>query len=201
MKINAKWVGAGLVALVGAAAAGYYLRDRTTERPNHRSIMREGDFELRAYPPLLVAETVQPGARQKALDRGFRALGDYIFARARAAGISDKEKIAMTAPALSSPAEEGGWRTRFFMPGKWTAKTLPEPAAGVAIVEMPARRVAAVRFAGKPDDAMLEKQEALLRDWMEEKELRAAGPAEHAFYNSPFIPGPLRRNEVLIPVG
>lgn len=199
MSPRTKWIGAGIAALLGAAATGYYLRDRSTERPNHRSIMRDGDFELRAYPPLIVAETVQQGPRQKALDKGFRVLGDYIFARARGAGLTDQEKIAVTAPVLSSP-EGDGWRTRFLMPGKWSMKSLPEPAEGVAITELPARRMAAVRFAGKPDDAMLKRQERLLRGWMEEKGLRPAGPAEHGFYNSPFIPGPLRRNEVLIPL-
>lgn len=208
MRLNAKWIGAGLVAVVGAAAAAFYIREQASEKPNHRSIMREGDFELRAYPPLLVAETVQSGERQQALDKGFQVLADYIFAKSRggpkiamtAPVLSDHEKIAMTAPVLSDPADDDGWRTRFVMPGKWTEATLPKPPAGVTIAELPGRRMAAVRFAGKGDDTTLAEQERKLRAWMEGKGLKAGGAAEYAFYNSPFIPGPLRRNEVLIPV-
>lgn len=195
MRIDGKWLGAGLLAAAGAAAGAWYLYERATEKPNHRVILADGDFELRAYPALLVAEAVAPGGRERALNRGFSILADYIFAKTRGG-----EKIAMTAPVLADRAGRR-WRTRFIMPGKWTRSALPAPPAGVTIDEIPARRVAAVRFAGKADDALLAEREAALRHWMESKALRSSSAAEHAFYNAPFVPGPLRRNEVLIPIG
>jgi hypothetical protein len=42
--------------------------------------------------------------------------------------------------------------------------------------------------------------EARLRDWIATQRLMPSGEAEFAFYDAPMIPGPLRRNEVLIPV-
>ena len=120
MRLNAKWIFGGVAVAAAAAAGGWYLRERATERPNHRAIMTEEAFELRAYPAALVAETVRTGPRVAALMEGFEALADYVLARSRKG-----ERIAMTAPILSDRAEPAGWRTRFFMPGKWTAATLP----------------------------------------------------------------------------
>lgn len=194
MRVNAKWVGAGLLALAGAAAGAWYYHERSTERPNHRTILEEDAFELRAYPPLLLAATDAPCERAQALDRGFAILADYIGARSRPG-----ETIAMTAPVLADKVESG-WRTRFVMPGKWRRATLPAPPEGVRIEELPARRVAVVRFAGTVSDRLLAEREAALRAWMREKGLAADAPAEHAYYNSPFVPGRLRRNEIWIPV-
>lgn len=196
MRLDAKWIFGGLAVVVAGAAGGWYLRERSTEQPNYRVIMSEEGFELRAYPALLVAQTIEPGQREAALNAGFGALADYIFAKSRGG-----EKIAMTAPVLSEPAPAGGWLTRFVMPGKWTRTSLPSPEECIAIDEIPARRVAVVRFSGKAEDHMLARKERALRRWMTGKGLRAAGAALHAFYNSPAIPGPLRRNEVMIPVG
>lgn len=184
--------------LVTAAAAGatwYYARERLTETPEYEPIVGDGAFELRRYPALLVAETVRGGARDYALKTAFGVLADYVFAESR-----DGEEIAMTAPVLAAPAADGTWRVRFVMPAGWTRETLPEPGIGVAIAELPARRVAAVRFSGRADDALLMRKEAELRAWMTAQGLEAAQPAEHAFYNSPAIPGPLRRNEILIEI-
>lgn len=196
MRVNAKWMAAGVALIAGATVGGLYLRERSTERPNHRPIMSDGDFELRAYPMLIVAETVGHGDRDAVLTEGFGILADYIAARSRSG-----EKIAMTAPVLHDAAADGGWRTRFIMPGKWTRKTLPHPPGDVAIAEIPARRVAALRFSGKADDRILGANEEALRQWIADKGLRVAGPAEHAYYSSAMVPGPLRHSEVLIPVG
>ena len=75
---------------------------------------------------------------------------------------------------------------------------LPATDGAVVIDEVATRTVAAVRFAGRPDDAVLAARETELRRWLSDRGLKAAEGAQHAFYNSPFIPGPLRRNEVLI---
>lgn len=189
-----RWAAAGgaLVA-AGAAYALFVRREKMSEQPIYRVVERDGAIELRDYPELLVAETVAAGPRRVALDRGFARLADYIFAKRRSG-----ERIAMTAPVLSAPAAEAGWRTRFVMPGSYQEATLPAPQAGVAIARVPARRVAALRFNGTPDDAVLGRREADLRAWLAARGLPNDGQVEHAFYNSPFVPGALRRNEVLI---
>ena len=74
------------------------------------------------------------------------------------------------------------------------------PGPEVATATLPARRVAAIAFAGRASDTDLHDRERDLRDWLLARGERPTGPAEYAFYNSPFIPGPLRRNEVLLPI-
>lgn len=196
------------VAGVGLVGAGwYYWRERQSEQPDYVLERSDGDFEVRLYPPVIVAETVQPGDRKTALNRGFSVLADYIFAKSRGGGtiemtapVLSDAPIEMTAPVLSDGTASGGWRTRFIMPARFTLDTLPPPPAGVTLTRLPARRLAAVRFAGSGGDASLSSHEDDLRQWMAAEGLKAAGEPEYAFYNSPFIPGPLRRNEVLIPL-
>ncbi len=189
-----KWVGLGAV-LAAAGAAAWYARERLTEEARFRLIEEDGDIELRDYPALLVAETIAPGTRQTALSQGFARLAAYLAGKDRSEG-----RIAMTVPVLAAEVP-GGWRTRFVMPAAQTRATLPPPPADVTIASLPERRVAAIRFGGTPDDARLAGREEVLRRWMHKRGLIALGDAEHAFYNSPAIPGPLRRSEVLIPTG
>ena len=187
-------IATGVGAAIAGGAAWLYARERTVETPACETIRREGAFSVRRYPPLVVAETLRTGGRAAALKSGFGVLADYIFAESR-----DGEAIAMTAPVLADPAG-ANWRIRFVMPAKYTRATLPPAGPNVTITDVPARTVAAIRFAGRPDDAALIAREAELRGWMQANGLAASGEAEHAYYNSPLMPGPLRRNEVMIAI-
>ena len=191
------------VALIGGAAF-YYLKERSTEEPGFRPLETDGDHQIRDYPALTVAETVVNGPRRDALDQGFRILADYIFAKSR-----DGEELPMTVPVMQDSGDpmasdpplfdddlEGAWRTRFVMPDGRSTEDLPDPPEGVELVELPARKVAVVSFAGRANDRLLAQQEDRLRGWLARRGEKADGEPEYAFYNSPMIPGPLRRNEV-----
>jgi DNA gyrase inhibitor GyrI len=191
------------VALLGGAAF-YYLKERATEEPDYRPLETEGDHQIRDYPALTVAETVVEGPRKDALDQGFRILADYLFAKSR-----EGEKLAMTVPVMQDGGDpmasdpplfdddlEGAWRTRFVMPENRGAEDLPEPPEGIELVELPARKVGVVSFSGRATDGLLAEQEDRLRGWLAKRGEKAGGEPEYAFYNSPMIPGPLRRNEV-----
>ncbi len=183
-------------ALCAAAAAGgavwFYARERVAEKPSYAELERDGAFSIRRYPAITVAETVQAGTRKRALNSGFGLLADYIFAESRGG-----KEIAMTAPVLVEPSGDK-WRVRFVMPAQDVAAGLPAPGAGVTIADVPARTVGVVRFGGWADDALLARKERELRDWLAARGRAPIGRAEHAFYNSPFIPAPLRRNEVML---
>ena len=106
----------------------------------------------------------------------------------------------MTAPVLQDETEPGKWRMRFVMPSEYTLATLPPAPADIALTQVAARRISAIRFAGNGSDRDLALMEARLRDWMMAQGIMPAGEPEFAFYNAPMVPGPLRRNEVLIAV-
>ena len=99
-------------------------------------------------------------------------------------------------PPMFDDDLEGAWRTRFVMPDGRSAADLPDPPEGVELVELPARKVAVVSFTGRANDRLLAEQEDRLRGWLAKRGEKADGEPEYAFYNSPMIPGPLRRNEV-----
>ena len=205
----------GLVAgtvVAGAALIGgafYVLQERQTEEPDFRALKTEGDFQIRDYPAITVAETVVQGPRQAALREGFGRIADYIFAKSRAG-----EKIAMTVPVTQDSGDpmasdpplfddelEGAWRTRFVMPAGRSTENLPEAPDGIELVDLAPRKVAAVSFPGRADDVMLAEQEDRLRGWLARNGEKSEAEPEYAFYNSPMIPGPLRRNEVWLALG
>lgn len=194
-------------ALLGGAAL-YIFREKQTPEPDFRALETDGDYQIRDYPGITVAETIVEGPRKTALNEGFRRLADYIFAKSR-----DGEAIAMTTPVIQDGGDpmasdpplfddelEGAWRTRFVMPDGRTSANLPSPPAGVELLDLPARKVAVVSFSGWADDKMLAEQEDRLRGWLARRGEAVEAEPEYAFYNSPMIPGPLRRNEVWLPL-
>lgn len=196
-------LGVGFGALLGGAAY-YYFREKSHEEPDYRALESDGDYQIRDYPAVIVAEAVANGARRDALSEAFRRLADYIFAKSR-----DGEKLPMTVPVMQDGGDpmasdpplfdddlEGAWRTRFVMPAGLNVDELPSPPEGIELVELPPRKVAVVSFAGRPTDELLAEQEDRLRGWLAKRGEKAGGEPEYAFYNSPMIPGPLRRNEL-----
>jgi len=180
------------------------------EVPAYRVLEQDGAYELRAYPPELVAETEVRGDFDSAGGAAFRRLLGYISGRNR-----PREKIAMTAPvtqvaagtsiAMTAPVTQVGdgesYRVAFLMPAGYTAASLPVPLdPSIAIREIPARTLAAWRYSGRWTRSRYEDMERALRQVLDAKHLRATGPAIFARYDAPFVPWPLRRNEVLIPV-
>jgi hypothetical protein len=187
----------GLVAALGTAAvvagAFFVWRASRAEEPRYQTVESDGSIEVRKYPMLVTAGTEVPGERQAALTEGFRTLANYLFAKSR-----EGARLPMTAPVLSDTDGGGSWRTRFIMPAGKARAELPAAPSGVELMAEPARRVAAIRFSGRADDATLAAKEGALRSWLQLRGLPSEGRAVHAFYNAPFLPGPMRRNEVMI---
>lgn len=182
-----------------------------TEEPAFTLVIDDDAFQVRQYPAMLVAETQVKGDRRAAANAGFRILAGYIFG-----GNIRRESIAMTAPVLQSPpasekiamtapvsqtATADAWIVRFTMPSGYTLDTLPTPDdPRVKLSLVPAVRVAVVRFSGWANDRDFECRRVELEQWIAKRGVRAIGPASLAQYNPPWTLGPLRRNEVMLPV-
>jgi hypothetical protein len=199
------------IVLLGAAGAAV-----AVEEPQYRIERDYGSFEVRVYPPTVVAETVVSGGFGDGTNEGFRRLAGYIF------GANDgNRKIAMTAPVGAEPARGApgtkiamtapvgaerstdGWTVTFTMPSSFTMASLPVPDdARVRLREVPARRVAAVRFSGTWGAERFEDAaRKLVADARAEGLQPADAPPVFARYNPPWTPWFLRRNEVLVPLG
>jgi hypothetical protein len=187
----------GLFAALGTAAvvagAFFVWRASRAEEPCYQTVESDSAIEIRKYPALVTAGTEHRGERQAALTEGFRTLADYLFAKSR-----EGAKLPMTAPVLSDTDGDGSWRTRFVMPTGKARAELPKPPSGVELTAEPAQRVAVIRFSGRADEATLAAKEGALRSWLQLRGLPSEGKAVHAYYNAPFLPGPMRRNEVMI---
>lgn len=190
-------VGVATLAIGGLAA--YFIKERSQEEAEHRTLSRDGAFSLRHYPARTVAQVKRHGPLAQAMDEGFRPLADYIAAKpgARAGGDEEGEKLAMAVPVSVAPAAKSGeWAVRFTLPREKTRERLPEPTGDVHLTELPARIVAVVRFAGRGTDRkLIERQRQALMSWIEGRGLVAVSEPEFAAYNAPIVPGLLRRNE------
>ena len=215
-----------LAAFTGLALVSCTSVSGETDMPDYAVLQAAEPFEVRQYGPQLYAEVTTTGTREEASGKAFRQLAAYIFDDERPEGgiamtapvvqQPAREKIAMTAPVIQQPAREkiamtapvvqaedapGEWTMAFSMPEKWTLATLPKPQnPNITLREEPGKKVAAVQFSGRANDADLAENEASLRAWMAANGIAATGPAEYAFYDAPWVIGPLRRNEVMIPV-
>lgn len=183
------------IAVVTYSSVVWYVND--VETVSYDVVTSEGEFEIRDYPAIIVAEVVRRGERSSAVSDGFRPLATYIFAKQR-----DGEPIAMTAPVTQETDDVGQtWTVRFVMPAEYTLNTLPNPEnADIRLVEVPAGRRAAIRFSGTATDQMIAQKEKMLQVWMQQRGVEPLGPATYAYYNAPFIPGFMKRNEVLFEI-
>jgi len=182
------------------------------EEPRYVVSLEDGPFQVREYPPLLAAETTVAGGRAEAVNGGFRTLARFIFGANRGresiamtapviqARAPRGETIAMTAPVIQTPAGDA-YVVQFLMPSQYTAETVPQPIdPAVRIVPVPARRMAVVRFTGLWTDGAMRREEEALRAAMARHGLSAAEgeSPSYAFYDPPWTPFFLRRNEVMV---
>lgn len=182
------------------------------EEPKYTLVEKSGAFELRAYSPKIVAETLVSGSLDTASRAGFRSIADYIFGnnRSRTGG---NEKISMTAPvttesesveiSMTAPVsmeQRGGqWRVSFVMPSEYTLDGLPEPNNPAVILrEVPPINYAVIRFSGFAGEDKTAIKTAELKAWLDRKGITPVGNPKLARYNPPWTLPFLRRNEVML---
>ena len=183
-----------------------------TEEPKYELIEKSGDFELRQYYPMLIAEVLVDGNMDQASSKGFRLIADYIFGN-NVTKTGNSGKIKMTAPVTIEPKSEkismtapvtlekisDKWRVIFVMPSQYTLNTIPSPNnKRVILREIPARQVAILRFSGFANETNTAENTRDLLKWMDKRNLIPIGATELARYNPPWTLPFLRRNEIII---
>jgi len=194
--------------LLAALVATGRVDSMATEEAAFKEIEKDGKFVIRDYEAHVLAETEVKGNLKEAGNKGFRPLFRYISGHNEASG-----KIAMTAPVSQSPGGEkiamtapvgqqrsgDKWVVSFMMPASYTLDTLPKPKdAAVKLREVPARRMAAVRYSGRWSAGRFEQHKKELENWVKEKGLVTKGDWVWARYNPPMTPWFMRRNEILV---
>jgi hypothetical protein len=180
------------------------------EEASYKVVEKDDRFEIRDYAPHILAETVVEGDLEQAGNKAFNRLFRYISGDNRSRGkvamtapVSQEpigEKIKMTAPVGQQRVQEK-WAVSFAMPALYTLETLPEPEdPKITLRQVPARRMAAVRYSGFWSEKNYLRYKLELELWIHERGLTIVGAPIWARYNPPFTPWFLRRNEILIPV-
>jgi hypothetical protein len=182
-----------LAAVLGAL--GYWLLATSramTRSPRYRRILKDGSFELRDYPQLALVNAPMGGA---GMDGSFRRLFRYITG-----GNERAEKIAMTTPVLIG--EAGGSRTMgFIMPEELAAQGVPKPLdQQISLGQIDPGRFAVLRFSGGRSGANEARAIESLTEQLAGRHIGAQGAPVIAYYDPPWTPVFLRRNEVMIPV-
>ena len=157
-----------------------------------------GEIELRQYPSLVLATT-----DNSQNDAGFNVLFAYISGNNKA-----RDKILMTAPVITSqkipmtsPVVSDSRSMSFVMPAGKTREEIPDPLdSRVRIVTLPEREIAVIRFTGYASTQEVDEVTLRLQDGLKKAGIDTVGQSFLMRYDTPWMPGFLRRNEVGIEI-
>ena len=160
-----------------------------TETAPYKVLRTDGAFELRDYPALTLATTPMNDARGSG---AFGQLFGFITGKN-----AKSEKIPMTTPVLIDPSHT---TMSFVMPHSVVQKGVPEPKDNVSLHPMGPGRYAVLRFKGRGDDKNQKVAAEQLSAWIRAQNLAAESEPIFAYYDPPWTPIFLRRNEVMLRV-
>lgn len=197
--------------LVGCSVVGI---EGDTEQPPFEVVASLSDnIEIRQYAERIAVEaTVTADDPDDARDAAFRLLFDYISGANKAnAEIAmtvpvetprASQQIDMTAPIESQVGKTGATTMRFFLPGRFTPKSAPDPTDGrVRLVVLPEQRFAVMTFSGSRGQQVVSARLKELHAALDGRDLNPKTSSDRAFfYDPPWTLPWFRRNEVAIEV-
>lgn len=178
--------------LAGLAAAGCGMVRAGYETAPYQVVRAHGKFELRDYPALTVVET--PMARSSdGSDGSFNRLFRFI------SGANEtKQKIAMTTPVFMSGGGTNATMA-FVLPAKLKTDEVPQPSEeSVKVRELAAGRFAVLRYSGARNEKNEAESLEQLRAWVKAEGLIEISPPVYGYFDPPWTPAFLRRNEVML---
>ena len=164
----------------------------TVKSAPYRLVRKQGVFEIRDYPALILVTTpMQEGGMNGSFGRLFRFITGHN---------AEARKIPMTTPVLIDHAPTHSTMS-FVMSGATRKSGVPAPTEpGVRLEEAKPTYYVAMRFGGLSDAKNEQRAVAKLRKWLDEHKIAARGAPVFAYYDPPWTPPFLRRNEVMVGV-
>jgi hypothetical protein len=183
---------------------------RTADQPRYQVLNEVGNIQIRHYSALLIAETTIVDDYKNASNQGFQRLAGYIFGNNQkqqslvmtAPVIQERqaETLAMTAPVLQQKSGTV-WLMAFVLPTGYSVSTAPIPNdKAITIKELPAKKVAVIRYTGSLCESGIEKNADTLINWLNQHDIKMLSPARSAAYDPPWTLPFLRLNEVHIDI-
>jgi hypothetical protein len=183
----------------------------SVEEAKYQTVQQDGKYSIRHYDPVMMAEvSIKKEGYDSATSKAFGFLFGYISGENQS-----KQKIPMTAPVHSKPAESediamtapvfidqnkaGNWSVSFVLPASFTVENTPLPTnPEVHVYLRSAEKVAVLQFSGTLSEASRQKYTKLLEAWIQKKGYQQEGLPVFAGYNPPWTISAFRRNEVQI---
>jgi len=165
------------------------------EKQKYRLVKKEKEFEIRFYPPAILATTRSAVKSYRELgSSGFRKIAGYIFGNNESSA-----KIAMTAPVHMDINDKGSSMS-FVMPSQYTLDKLPRPVdSRVELHESAAVYMAAIEFGGYANDEKIKQYADRLLEALNRNGIKTTGNPTFLGYNAPYdLIG--RKNEVVIAI-
>ena len=182
-----------LIVAVGLVLAGCKTTRAGYESAPYQIVRASGKFAVRDYPALRVVETPMAAGGRDGSDGSFMRLFRFITGANEA-----KQKVAMTTPVFMSGSDTNATMA-FVLPAKLKANAVPKPSDGaVTVRELPAGRFAVLRFSGGRSAKHDAEALGRLRAWMRAEGLKELSPPVYGYFDPPWTPGFLRRNEVML---
>jgi len=167
-----------------------------TEQQPYTLVRRLGGFELRRYPQSVLVQVRVDGDFDRAGNRGFRPLFNYITGDNGTA-----TKFSMTAPVIQEERADRSNVVSFVLPEGTDPDTLPAPRdTKVTTTIVPPHSAAAARFRGRWSESLFRRKGVELLGQVSAAGLETVGDVYYARFDPPWMPGPLRHNEVLVTV-
>lgn len=178
---------AAALVLMGCKAtrAGY-------ESAPYKVVRADGKFEVRDHPALRVVETPMTGGGSGS-DGSFNRLFRFITG-----GNEAQQKIAMTTPVFMSGGDSNATMA-FVLPANLKTGQAPTPTDGaVKVRELEAGRFAVLRFSGGRNATKEAETLGRLTKWMAAEGMGVLSPPMYGYFDPPWTPAFLRRNEVML---
>lgn len=207
--MNHRW----LRTVVALAALVAPMLSSAIQEPAYEVLRTIDDVEVRQYAPYVVAEVHIDADADEAGNLAFPILAGYIFGKnkgekkfemtAPVTQVAAPQRLEMTAPVTQTPVPGNSSRylVQFVLPKGVTLASAPEPLdPRVRLREVPAQKVAVIRYSGFWSEANYAEHLDRLRSVLKAAGVATAGEPVFSRYNPPFMPWFLRRNEIWLAV-
>lgn len=181
--------------------------------PEYRVVERDGNIEVRDYLGYITAYVDVTSKFDGAIYTGFMKLFNYISGKntnrskikmtvpVTEEQVTSSEKIPMTAPVTSEKVSGDVYRVSFIMPANYTLDSLPVPDdKDIKFKRLGPYRAAVIAFPGRMNEGLANKKGEELKSWLDKKGLLARSNFIAAQYDPPWIPGFMRKNEVIVEI-
>ena len=198
----------GLIALLVVWIVVSWKVNRV-DTPTYTVLSKKNTYEVRAYEPYIVAETIVEGGRHDAMNTGFRILAAYIFGdnvsrtkidmAAPVIETSSPIKLAMNAPVGIRDNSASSHVVSFVMPREYTLATLPKPNdSRIVFNTIPAHSVAVRAFSWYAGNKRTQKQKDILSAALTRDGVIREGSVSYAGYTAPFTIPFMEKHEVMV---